>query len=140
MNTIKNFTQYNLYAFLILVPLPLIYFLLPKVFNSYFDAFDKLSIPLWAALYSLFWLNFNRQIKKTERQISSCEKRISSFEKVGNKEYLPDYKSDKAQLSNDKIEIAQLRLHFDFVNETLRISLIVSAIIKIIQLIYNIII
>lgn len=140
MNTIKVFNQYSLYAILICLALPSIYFLLPKIFNSYLDAFDKLSIPIWAALYSFFWLKFSRGIKKTERQILIYKNRATSFEKIGNREYLDEYKADTAQLSILGKEIVELKLHFDFVNEALRISVIVGAILKVFQLGYSIII
>ncbi len=120
--------------------MPSIYPLLPKLFNSYFDGFDKLSIPIWAALYSFFWLKFSRQIKKTERQILIYKNRTTSFEKIGNREYFNEYKTDTSQLSNLEKEIVELKLHFDFVNEALRISVIVSAILKVFQLFYSIII
>ena len=140
MNILKTFNQYSLYAFLILLALPLIYCLLPKLFNSYFDAFDKLSIPLWLALYSFFWLKFNRQIKKTEQQIPIYKNRITSFEKIGSKEYFNEYKTDIVQLSILEKDLKELKLHFDFVNETLRISVIVGALVKLIQFAYNVII
>ena len=140
MNIIKAFTQYSLYAILILLVLPSIYLFLPKIFNSYFDAFDKLSIPIWAALYSFFWLKFNQQVKKTQQQILIYQNRTSSLEKVGNREYLNEYKTDALQLSNLEKELAELKLHFDFVNEALRISIIVGAIVKVIQLVYSIVI
>jgi hypothetical protein len=140
MNIIKSFTQYSLYAILILLVLPFIYLLLPRIFNSYFDAFDKLSIPIWAALYSFFWLKFNRQIKKTEHQILIYKNRTSSLEKVGNNEYLIEYKMGVVSLSNLEKELVELRLHFDFVNEALRVSIIAGAIIKILQLVFNIVI
>lgn len=140
MNIIKTFNQYSLYAVLILVVLPFLYFLLPKIFNSYFDALDKFSIPLWAGLYAFFWLKFNKRIKKTERQILIYKDRTASFERTGNKQYFENYKSDSAQLSGFERELSELKIHFDFVNESLWVAVIVSAIIKIVQLIWSIII
>jgi hypothetical protein len=140
MNIIKTFNQYSLYALLILVVLPSIYFLLPKIFNSYFDALDKFSIPLWAGLYAFFWLKFNKQIKKTERQILIYKDRTASFERTGNKQYFQNYKSDTTQFPNLERELSELKIHFDFVNESLWVAVILSAIIKIIQLIWSIII
>lgn len=140
MNIIKTFNQYSLYALLILGVLPFLYFLLPKIFNSYFDALDKFSIPLWAGLYAFFWLKFNKQIKKTERQILIYKDRTASFERTENKQYFENYKSDTDQLSNLERELAELKIHFGFVEESLWFSVIVSAIIKIVQLIWSIII
>lgn len=139
MTTVKTFNQYSLYALLILVLLPSIYFLLPKIFNSYFDALDKFSIPLWAGLYAFYWLKFNKQIKTTERQILIYKDRTTAFERVGNKQYFTNYKSDTEQLSNLERELAELKIHFDFVEESLWVSVIATAIIKILELIYSII-
>ena len=138
-NTIENFNKYSLYALLLLCFLPFIYFLLPKTFTSYFDVFDKLSIPLWAALYSFYWLKFNRKIKKTERQIPVYKNRVTALEKIHNQEYLNEYKSNAAELSKLETDIIELKRHFDFINDTLRISVIIGAAIKIVQFIFSII-
>ncbi len=137
MNKIKSFNQYSFYGLFILIGLPSIYFLFPKIFNSYFDALDKFSIPLWAGLYAFYWLKFANRIKTVERQILIYKDRTAAFERVSNKQYFTNYKSDKSQLSDLETELAELKIHFDFVEKSLWVSVIAGAIIKIIQLIYT---
>jgi hypothetical protein len=137
MNKTKSFNQYSFYGLFILIGLPSIYFLFPKIFNSYFDALDKFSIPLWAGLYAFYWLKFNKRIKIVERQILIYKNRTAAFERIGNKQYFTNYKSDTSQLSDLEAELAELKIHFDFIEESLWVSVIVGAMIKIIQLIYT---
>ncbi len=122
-----------MYALAFLCVLPLIYLLCPKIFTSYFDAFDKLSIPLWAALYSFYWLKFNRKIKKLRQHIPVLKNRVAALERIGNQEYFNEYKSDTAQVSKLQTDLIILEQHFDFINKALRVSVIVAAAIKVIQ-------
>lgn len=138
-NPISNFNKYSLYALVLLCLLPFICFLLPKIFTSYFDAFDKLSISLWAALYSFYWLQFSREIKRTKRKIPLFKDRVAAHQRIGNREYSDQYKSDVVQLSKLETDLPNLERHFEFVNEALRVSVIVAAAIKIIQLLITLI-
>lgn len=137
MTQASLFNRYSLLAILILFVLPLLYLVKQDVLTSYFDASDKLSIPLWAALYSFFWIVFDREIKKLTRQVTLIQNRIASYKNIGSKEYRTQEKADEEKLSADTIRLSEAKLHFDFINTALRVTVILAALVKIIQLVYT---
>lgn len=135
---ISKLNKYSVYAIIFLCLLPLIYLLLPQKFTSYFDAFDKLSIPLCAALYSYYWLKFSRLIKTTKREVDFLKKRGDALGKLGNITSFDEYKSNAEQLSNLEGDLINLEQHLEFINEALRVFVIAGAAIKVIQLFINV--
>jgi succinate dehydrogenase hydrophobic anchor subunit len=76
MTQIDVFNRYSVIVLLALLILPLIYLVNHNLFTSYVYAFDKLSVPLWAALYSFIWIIFDREIKKLNGQVTVLQNRI----------------------------------------------------------------
>ena len=139
MRQTNLFNKYSLIAFALLLILPLIYKVKPDTFSSYFDAFDKLSIPLWAALYSYFWIIFNQQIKLLSRQVSLLKNRAGSYSKIDTKEYRNEEKENTEKLTTLNIQLSEAKTHFEFINVTLRVTIILAALVKIVQLLYTLV-
>ena len=139
MKQTNLFNKYSAIAFAVLLVLPLIYKANLNTFSSYFDAFDKLSIPLWAALYSYFWIVFNRQIKLLSRQVLLLQNKVSSYSKIDNKEYRTQQKEDEEELTTTNIQLSDARIHLEFINVTLRVTIILAASVKIGQLLSTLI-
>lgn len=137
MKETKILNKYSLLALLILIALPLISLPYPKLFSSYFDAFDKISIPLWAALYSLFWIILDTKIKELERKILIVRDRVDSLNNVANKEYLGMLRKDEDTLAQLTYYHADAKAHFEFINTSLRATVIMAAIVKIFSLFFN---
>lgn len=133
--TIVN--RYSFIASLVLLILPLLYLVKQNVFTSYFDAFDRLSIPVWAGLYSLFWIIFDKQIKKLNRQIPVLQDRVNAYKSIGNSEYRTVQKEDEEKLAAGMLQLSDAKLHFEFINTTLRATVILAALVKIIQLVID---
>lgn len=136
-NIIERFNRYSLYAFFVVLILPFAYLVLPKVFTSYFDAFDKLSIPLWAALYSAFSLRFTKKKKKADELVKLYKQRVAAWEKMNNEKSLNEYTSNLKILTQNESESQYFTKHIDFINEALRFSVIIGAVVKICQLLFK---
>lgn len=134
MKEIRLLNRYSIIALGILIILRFSANLLPKVFSGYFDVFDKLSIPLWAALYSYFWIIFHQKIKTLNKKIPALQSRISSYKHSGNKEHIKELIEEEKRFSSALYQLAEASLHLDFINITLRVTVILAVVIKILQL------
>ena len=133
------FNRFSLWSIIILLFLPTIAFFPNTPFESYLDAFDKLSLPLWAALYSALWLMFHEEIKKLNKIIPLFEKRVDSYNRIVKKVYINEIKTNNETLSNLYLKLAESKENYDFINVTLRFTIIITAVVKIGQTFYSII-
>lgn len=133
MKEVYIFNKYSIWGLAILITLPFLTPMLRLPLPAYFDAFDKLSLPLWAALYSYFWIVFTLKVKKLRKQIPFLEGRVKSLLKFGNKEYISEQLEAEKNLSKFRQELIEADIHLDFINIALRVTIILTAIVKIVQ-------
>ena len=131
---IKNFDRYCLWAILLGLALPLTYRLTNK-FDSYLEAFTKLSIPLWGAMLAFFWFRFDRQLKRTIHKIATLRSRVDYYRRIPDRGNFQAYKSEVIQLSQLTYDETTYRLYLKFIDKMAKGSIIVVGIVQLLVLV-----
>lgn len=125
--TFSNFNAISLIALAILLALPFIVFYFTEKPKTIIEVFARVSLVAWTGLYTFFWLKFKKEIQMCEKLVRSYQERKRTYQKIGNVEYLQEELKNDKLLTENEITLIQLKQHYEFVDKTLKISVIITA-------------
>lgn len=112
-------------------------FLLPFINNgSYFESFDKISIPLALGSYSLFWIIFKSRIERLERELliqNHQERRLSDLHKATKESIVDRLNEIDCKINNMNVDLRKAKDNSKFIEYTMRVCVVCGAIIKLFQ-------